>query len=152
LDQNELTPASLATRHQTSVAVTLGVQWRMLTDRNAKLLLKLASFFPIGEFVSQSRLGLLSATPAATSRIRRPLEATLNKLSNLSLIERHSNGQSIRLHPLVRDFANRKIRKRNLASFKSKAASNLMTEYADPNALLREYEARGIDEVIGDID
>lgn len=166
IDQNNVAVASLATRHQTSVAVTLRIQWRMLKDKNAKQLFKLASLFPQASFIPNARLGLLSGIPLTISGISRPLDEAFNTLYSLSLIEKSLKKDSVTLHPLVRDFAQRQIEanvrwipgigvylaRSVLQCFKNKAVTNLKKAYTDQMRLYSEYRERGIDQVIGDID
>ena len=151
IDQNEVSPAALATRHQTSATVTLNSQWQMLADNNAKRLFKLAGLFPEMSIIPQARLGLLSGIPSIAPGIKRPLEKAFNTLYNLSLIENSEGMHSIRLHPLVHKFARRLVERSGLKTFKAKAVNNLDQSYDDPTHLFTEYKDRGIDQVIADV-
>jgi len=150
IDSSKITPEELATRHETAVEVTLNSQWAMLKDERARGLFQLAGFFPEAAIISKGRLGLLAGIEPGKTRTDRPLDEAFLLLRDLTLVEEMEDGSSIRLHPLVHDFARRLTPEAERAAFKSEAATHLRIAYEDASRLESEYAARGIDEVIRD--
>lgn len=106
-DAAELSEADLRRVHDPAVAATIGEQWQTLQDESAQLLLRVASLFPESAAVPMVRLGLLvglgdEARPGRPS----PLRRTVRRLDDACLIER-LEGDQVRLHPLIREFAAR---------------------------------------------
>jgi WD40 repeat protein len=62
-----------------------------------------------------------------------------------------SDSRSVRLHPLVRDFAQKKVPAPKKELFRAKAAENSLTAYFDYPRLENELKARGVDEVLSDL-
>ncbi len=107
VDDTELHPEDLPTRHDIAVTATLRTQWNRLEDQDAQLLFGAAGQFPEASWISIPRLGLLTGieneiAPGHPSS----LSIALKKLHAISLIEELTD-ERLRLHPLVQDFAAR---------------------------------------------
>jgi len=152
IDIRELNEEELATRHVAAVGVTLEQDWEKITDKNARLLFQLAGQFGESEIIPKARLGLLAGINLGKSILHRPLDKAFNLLHSLSLAEEmESDSRSVRLHPLVRDFAQKKVPAPKKELFRAKAAENLLTAYFDYPRLENELKARGVDEVLSDL-
>lgn len=151
VDIGEISQEELATRHIAAVEVTLQSQWDMLEDENARHLFKLAGLFREAEIIPKARLGLLSGIVPGKSKLDRPLDKAYNLLHELNLVEElESDTHSIRLHPLVHDFAMRLIPEQEHASFKLTAAKFAKVAYFDFSRLESELTIRGIRQVLED--
>jgi hypothetical protein len=114
IDIGELNEEELATRHVAAVGITLEEDWKKITDENARLLFQLAGQFGEAEIIPKARLGLLAGIASGKSKLHRPLDKAINLLHSLSLAEKmESDSRAIRLHPLVRDFALKKVPENN---------------------------------------
>ena len=93
-----------------AVAATIGEQWETLGDDSARLLLRVASLFAESAALPIARLGLLadlderSTVQDGFPRLRR----TVKRLDDACLVER-LEGDQVRLHPLIREFAAHQI-------------------------------------------
>jgi WD40 repeat protein len=152
IDIGEVTQEELATRHTAAVGITLQEDWKKLTDGNARLLFQLAGQFGEAEIIPKARLGLLAGIEPGKNKLHHPLDKAINLLHDLSLVEKLESGvQAIRLHPLVRDFANGRIPVAEQPVFKAAAAEKLKTAYFDYLRLKTELEKRGINALLEDM-
>ncbi len=104
-DAAELTEADLRRVHDPAVAATINEQWASLRDESARLLLRVASLFPESTAVPIARLGLLAGLgDLARPGRRSPLRRAAQRLDDACLVER-LEGDQVRLHPLIREFA-----------------------------------------------
>lgn len=123
-DAAELSEADLRRVHDPAVAATIGEQWQTLQDELAQLLLRVASLFPESAAVPMVRLGLLAglgdeARPGRPSPLRRTVRRLLG---DACLIER-LEGDQVRLHPLIREFAARQTLPEQDEDFRRQCAS-----------------------------
>jgi WD40 repeat protein len=104
-DAAELTEADLRRVHDPAVAAMIREQWDAIGDEPARLLLRVASLFPESSAVPIARLGLLAglADEARPGRLS-PLLRAVKHLDAACLAER-LEGDQLRLHPLIREFA-----------------------------------------------
>ena len=136
--------------HEPSILATFESQYELLEDENAQYLFKLAGQFPEAAMIPVARLGLLAGIENLPETLDTPLDDAFKFLERISLVEQLQNNQ-LRLHPLVREFAESLIAKEKRVEFLNRAAVNLYTAYNDVFRLEREYIKRGIDSVIDDI-
>jgi hypothetical protein len=107
VDDTELRPENLPTRHDIAVRATLQTQWARLHDEDARLVFRAAGQFPEASWIPTARLGLLTGIEAeAEPGYPASLARALKKLHAVSLIE-ELTGDRLRLHPLVQEFAAR---------------------------------------------
>ena len=152
IDIGSMSEENLATRHVAAVKATLQSQWEMLKDENARYLFKLAGQFPEGAIIPKARLGLLAGIKPGQSKLDQPLAKALNQLHDLCLLERlEGDASAARLHPLVRDFAFNLIPEEERDSFRGAAAQNLKDAYFDYPRLEAQVLARGVQQVIDDL-
>ena len=85
-----------------------------------------------------------------------PAESAFTLLDELNLVDILENGQSIRIHPLLREFVLEKIQKENnVQNLMTKSIINLKTKYYDDLSYLvdeyaRERDGRDIDSILND--
>ena len=104
-DAAELTEADLRRVHDPAVAATISEQWASLRDESARLLLRVVSLFSESTAVPITRLGLLAGSgDVARPGRRSPLRRAAQRLDDACLVER-LEGDQVRLHPLIREFA-----------------------------------------------
>ena len=104
-DAAELTEADLRRVHDPAVAAMIREQWDSLGDEPARLVLRVASLFPESSAVPIARLGLLAGLADAGRPGRlSPLLRAVKRLDAACLVER-LEGDLLRLHPLIREFA-----------------------------------------------
>ncbi|MCL4528588.1 MAG: DUF4062 domain-containing protein, partial [Chloroflexi bacterium] len=105
VDDTELRPSDLPTRHEVAVKATLLTQWARLDDENSRYLFLAAGLFPEGTPTPTARLGLLTGIESsAETGHAAPLTRTIRRLQAISLIQELTTDR-LRLHPLVREFA-----------------------------------------------
>ncbi|MGB7002653.1 MAG: TIR domain-containing protein [Halobacteriota archaeon] len=136
--------------HEPSILATFESQYELLEDENAQYVFKLAGQFLEAAMIPVARLGLLAGIEDQPETLDTPLDDAFNFLVRISLVEQLQNYQ-LRLHPLVREFAESLIPEEEREAFLNRAAVNLYTAYKDVFRLEREYIKRGIDSVIDDI-
>lgn len=136
--------------HEPSLLATFESQYDLLEDENAQYVFKLAGQFPEAEMIPVARLGLLAGLEDHLETLDTPLDDAVQELVTLSLVEPLHNEQ-IRLHPLIRDFAERLIPEDERRAYLNQAAGNLFTTYTDMLRLESEYIKRDIDSVIDDV-
>jgi WD40 repeat protein len=152
IDHQKLDKEDLATRHKAAVAFTLEQDWERLSDENARLLFRLAGQFREAEIIPKARLRLLTGINIRGNILHRPLDKAFNLLHKLSMAEKlESDSHAIRLHPLVREFAQKKISKSEQVSFRAIASENLRTAYFEYIRLESELKDRGVSEILDDL-
>lgn len=147
VDDTELRPNDLPTRHEVAVRATLLTQWSRLDDENARYLFLAAGQFPEGTWIPTVRLGLLTGIKAsAETGHAAPLSRTIRRLQTISLIQEMTT-ERLRLHPLVREFAS------NLASptFPNELAARMYDALKNIQSLESHITQRGIYAVLEDV-
>lgn len=135
VDSVDVDDAKRIMLHRDRVAATLGLQWEAVGDRTAQELLQVAAALPEAEAIPVARLSLLSGlAPKVEPGFPSPLREALKVLFRWSLVEELS-GDALRLHPLVREFAQRKTAGRE--AFGEGCAGRL-GEAPDPQSVLRD--------------
>jgi WD40 repeat protein len=150
-DAEVLSEADLRRVHDRAVAATIDEQWQTLQDESAQLLLRVASLFPESAAVPIARLGLLAglrdeARPGRLSALRR----SVKRLDDACLLER-LEGDKIRLHPLVREFAALQTPSAEKSGFITRCLARVVESLEDFPTLERIHEARGIDGLQEDV-
>jgi hypothetical protein len=165
VDYGNFSKSLLPTGHEAAIAVTLEYDWKVLdaeahsdnqivltNGNNAKKLFQLLGFFPESALVPKDRLALFSdVNQVGSSKLDRPIESAIVLLDELNLVDQMENGRSVRMHPLLRSFAQTKIIESE-SEFKCKAVYNLIKAYQNLSLLYDEYFKRDIDQVIEDLD
>jgi WD40 repeat protein len=154
-DAPELVDEDLPTRHAASVEATLRVDWEALAKlpgggQAERRVLQAAALLGEAAEVPAARLALLTglAEKAEKKGYPAPLGAALRRLGELSLVEALGE-KAIRLHPLVREFAERRIEGRD--EFAAECAGNLGEALWEMGRLNDEAAARGVDAVLEDL-
>ncbi len=149
---HDVAKVNLDDYHKGLTAV-LNEQWAMLEDENARLLLRVAGQLREAEVLPIARLGLLSGLQDVDDW-ERPLHDALAELEEASLIE-PVDAQTIRLHPLVRDFAESLTPLDQRLDFRTQCAQHIADAYLDPQIGMKrlgeEYASRGIFALISDL-
>ncbi|MCB0123133.1 MAG: hypothetical protein KDE58_12850, partial [Caldilineaceae bacterium] len=139
--------------YHTSLTAVLQEQWAMLTSEDARLLLRVAGQLPEAEVIPTARLGLLAGL-RDVDEWDCPLRDGLEELERASLVEM-VDGETMRLHPLIRDFARAMVGHAERAAFCTACAQRLADAYCSGiDGLARlghEYERRGIGSLIIDL-
>jgi hypothetical protein len=139
----------LPTRHAAAVQATLDLQWKALHEEAAREVLRAAALLGEAAEIPRARLGLLTGLGDRATRGRSaPLADALRRLRELSLVEELTE-HAIRLHPLVREFAEKHIAARE--TFAAACAERLRDALWDMGRLHEEVAARGIDGVLEDL-
>lgn len=147
IDDTDLRPEDLPTRHEAAVAATLHTQWSVLTDENAKLIFRAAGQLQEGELLPLHRLGLLTGVSAVCEPgYSSSLTQAVKKLQVASLIEELTNNR-LRLHPLVREFASTL----SPATFRLEMATRLAQLFFKFPTLENQVRLVGIDAVLTDL-
>ncbi len=146
VDDTELHPEDLPTRHDIAVTATLQAQWNRLNDKDAQLLFRAAGQFSEASWIPIARLGLLigietEAKPGYPSK----LSVILKKLHTVSLIEELTEDR-LRLHPLVQEFA----AQLSPLSFRLELAERVLTTLEDLSRLQTRVRHYGIEMVLED--
>jgi WD40 repeat protein len=150
VDESDVSPEQLATRHETAVRVTLSHQWDRLDDRDARNVFMAAGQLGKGSLIPVARLAMMAGIgldlrPGRPSPIRK----ALNKLHNLTLVESLSD-ERVRLHPLVYDFTQSLVP--NPSELKTSMVMGLLQALQDIPFFERQIEQRGIKALIEDLD
>ena len=147
LDAAELTEADLRRVHAPAVEATIGEQWRALRDDSARLLLWVTALFPESAAVPIPRLGVLAGLgdEARPGRLS-PLRRAVKRLEDACLVER-LEGDQVRLHPLIREFAARQMPPDVIEDFRRQC----LERAADFPTLERIYGQRGVDALQEDL-
>ena len=123
----------------------LSGQWDGVENDDARLLLRVAGQLPEAAAIPVAQLGLLAGVPTEDDIIYgAPLDAALAELDRLSLIERLA-GDTLRLHPLVREFAQQQTPAPETPDYRHTCALNLLGAYQDVTELVRQCAQRGVD-------
>jgi len=150
VDDTELRPEDLPTRHDIAVRATLQTQWARLHDdgdADARLVFRAAGQFPEASWIPTARLGLLTGVEAeAQPGHPAPLARALRKLHAVSLIE-ELTGERLRLHSLVQEFAARL----SPPAFRLELAARVATALDDVLRLQARVVRYGIDMVLEDV-
>jgi len=147
VDDTDLRPEELPTRHEVAVTATLRTQWSRLDNEDARLLFRTAGQLPAGTWIPISRLGLLTGITAGVAPGRpAPLTRALKKLHDVSLIEELTN-ERLRLHPLVQEFA----AGLSSSSFRAKMAAQIAAALNEASTLEAHVIQRGVNEVLEDL-
>jgi hypothetical protein len=149
-DTGGIDPRRLATQHDKAVKATLEEQWNALrAEGEGRRVLATAALLGEAAQVPRARLSLLTGLSDRPDGWREaPLEEALQELAGLSLVEKLTE-QEIRLHPLVRAFAEQQIAGREV--FAAACAARLSEALWDMGRLHEEVAARGVDAVLGDL-
>jgi WD40 repeat protein len=131
-------------------------QWERLCQQpkseNAQLLLRIAGQLPEAAEIPIARLGLLAGLQ--DEKVIKPLTNAVNTLWKVTLIE-ELKADAIRLHPLVRNFAEALIPSNQRNDFRKQCARHVADAYInDQTGMLRlgnEYAARGVAAILFDI-
>jgi WD40 repeat protein len=149
IDAAWVDPRKLATQHDAAVEATLRTQWEALENAQARQVLRTAALLGEAAQVPRALLSLLTGLlDDAEEGYAAPLEEAFHELSALSLVEELTE-KAIRLHPLVRAFAEKQMAARD--AFAAACADRLSETLWDMGRLHREVAARGIDAVLGDL-
>ncbi len=148
VDESDVLPEKLATRHETAVRATLSRQWERLEDPDARKVFLAAGQLGIGSLIPLARLAMMAGVgldlrPGRPSPFRR----ALSKLHNITLIEQLS-GERLRLHPLVYDFSH--DLSPNSSELQLSMVKNLFQALQDAPFFERQIEIRGIRDLIED--
>jgi WD40 repeat protein len=123
--------------HEAAVAATLKTQWDALkqTDESARLVLRVAGQFAEAASISTSALGLFAGVldtqkPAVPS----PLRRALKRLHDVRLVEDLVEHR-VRLHPLVREFAELLTPREDTQEFRHSCARRIAEAFDDLTTL-----------------
>jgi hypothetical protein len=152
-DATDLVDEDLPTRHEASVEATLRLDWEALAKlpgggQAERRVLQAAALLGEAAEVPTARLALLTGLSerAEKAGYPAPLGAALRRLGELSLVEALGE-KAIQLHPLVREFAERRIAGRE--AFAADCAGNLGEALWAMGRLHDEVAARGVDAALG---
>jgi WD40 repeat protein len=133
--------------HDAAVAATLKTQWDALkpADETARLLLRVAGQFAEAASISTNTLGLF----AGVSRIHKPahpspLRRALKRLHDVRLVEELLEHR-VRLHPLVREFAEALTPDEQTREFRHSCASRISNAFEDLRNLEEIVRSEGPD-------
>jgi WD40 repeat protein len=144
-DAAELTEADLRRIHTPAVAATIREQWEALGDESARWLLRVASLFPESSAVPIARLGLLAdlADKAPPGRLS-PLRRAVKRLEVACMAER-LEADRLRLHPLIREFADEQTPTERLEEFRHRCMERATTALESLSTLEDLDLRRGLD-------
>ncbi|MCB0188953.1 MAG: hypothetical protein KDE31_32010, partial [Caldilineaceae bacterium] len=135
--------------YHTSLTAVLQEQWAMLTSEDARLLLRVAGQLPEAEVIPTARLGLLAGL-RDVDEWDCPLRDGLEELERASLVEM-VDGESVRLHPLIREFGEGLTPSAEQKMFCLACAERVTAAFNDLKQLGMAYEERGIVALILDL-
>ncbi|MEO5726402.1 MAG: WD40 repeat domain-containing protein, partial [Byssovorax sp.] len=148
-DAAQVDPLKLATQHEAAIEATLRTQWDALANPQAQRVLMAAALLRDAAHVSRATLVRLTGlSDEARHGYVAPLDEAVNALSELSLVEEPTE-QTIRLHPLVREFAAARIGDR--ATFAAECAARLDDALGEVAKVEREVRVWGLDAVLADL-
>src|SRR5271157_4897492 len=118
--------------HDDAVEATLRQQWDALDDEDARRLLLVAGQLPEAAVIPNERLGLLAgvAVRSDDGEGPSPLDEALRRLEDDCLVEERRRDQ-VRLHPLVREFAERLTPAETRDAFRLACAGRMAAAYED---------------------
>ncbi len=146
-----LNPANLPAIHEAAVTATLRTQWDVLDNADAQLLLCITGQLPEATQIPVVPLGLLAGLdseqrPGRPSRLFR----ALRRLESLSLIE-ELQGEELRIHPLVREFAESQTPSNDRSAFCVTLMENMARSYSDFVTLESHCAIRGVASLENDL-
>lgn len=149
-EEGKVDPRLLATQHEKGLEATLEEQWNALREEGeARRVLMTAALLGEAAVVPRARFSLLTGlSDRGESWKESALEEALGELGRLSLVEVLTEG-AIRLHPLVHEFAERRIGERDM--FAGECGRRLGEALWDMGRLHDEVAERGVDAVLGDL-
>jgi WD40 repeat protein len=133
--------------HDAAVAATLKTQWNALkqTDEAARLLLRVAGQFDEAAAVSTNTLGLFAGVSHAHKpAVPSPLRRALKRLHDVRLVEELLEHR-IRLHPLVREFAEALTPTDETAEFRHNCARRIAKAFDNIGTLEEIVRSEGLD-------
>jgi len=130
----KLSDNELQSIHEAAVEATLRQQWDALDDEDASSLLLVAGQLPEAAVIPNERLGLLAGVAVRSDDGEGPssLDEALRRLEDDCLVEELRRDQ-VRLHPLVREFAERLTRPKP----ETRSASPAPGEWPRPTRITR---------------
>ncbi len=128
----KLSDNELQSIHGDAVEATLRQQWDALDDEDAKSLLRVAGQLPEAAVIPNERLGLLAGVAVRSDDGEGPssLDEALRRLEYDCLVEDIHRGR-MRLHPLVREFAERLTPAEERDAFRLDCAGRMAAAYED---------------------
>jgi len=128
----KLSDNELQSIHADAVEATLRQQWDALDDKDARNLLLVAGQLPEAAAIPNERLGLLAgvAVRSGDGEGPSPLDEALRRLEDDCLVEELHRDQ-VRLHPLVREFAERLTPAATRDAFRLACAGRMAAAYED---------------------
>jgi WD40 repeat protein len=153
-DAGGIDPRLLKTQHDKAVRATLAEQWEALPEAGeVRRVLQTAALLGEAAQIPRARLSLLTGLGDTPDELwRAPLDEALRELAGWSLVEAQSRdgvAWAIRLHPLVRAFAETTIAGRQ--TFAAACGERLGEALRDMGRLHAEVAARGVDAVLEDL-
>jgi WD40 repeat protein len=152
-DAKKLSENDLQSIHGDAVEATFREQWESLDNEDAKNLLLVAGQLPEAEALPNARLGLLAgvAVHGKAEEVQSPLDEALRQLEADSLVVELHRDQ-VRLHPLVREFAQQLIPPESQNAFRSACAQRMATAYENYETLEgMARERRGVTQLEEDL-
>jgi WD40 repeat protein len=127
-----LSDNELQSIHQDAVEVTLRQQWDALEGEDARQLLLVAGQLSEAAVLPNARLGLLAGVSARRDDGEGPssLDEALRRLEVDCLVEKLEREQ-VRLHPLVREFAERLLQGEERSAFRVACTGRMAAAYED---------------------
>ena len=128
----KLSDNELQSIHEDAVEATLRQQWDALDDEDARSLLLVAGQLPEAAVIPNERLGLLAGVAVRSDDGEGPssLDEALRRLEDDCLVEELRRDQ-VRLHPLVREFAERLTPADTRDAFRLACAGRMAAAYED---------------------
>ena len=128
----KLSDNELQSIHEDAVEATLRQQWDALDDEDARRLLLVAGQLPEAAVIPNERLGLLAGVAVRSDDGEGPssLDEALRRLEDDCLVEELRRDQ-VRLHPLVREFAERLTPADTRDAFRLACAGRMAAAYED---------------------
>src|SRR5271157_3306255 len=149
----KLSDNELQSIHAEAVEATLRQQWDALDDEDARSLLLVAGQLPEAAAIPNERLGLLAGVAVRGDDGEGPssLDEALRRLEDDCLVEELHRDQ-VRLHPLVREFAERLTPAETRDGFRLACAERMAAAYED-YATLEEMARKhpGVTPLEGDL-
>lgn len=125
-------------------------QWERLCQQpkseNAQLLLRIAGQLPEAAEIPIARLGLLAGLQ--DEKVLKPLTSAIQSLWKVALVE-ELKADAIRLHPLVRNFAEELTPQNEYPLFLENCARRVTESYSNLYLLDHEFQRRGIGAIMG---
>lgn len=143
--------ADMSTRHQAAVGATFESQWDSLQNQDSRLLLQIAGQFPEATIFPSFRLGLLAGLKeGAVDPFGSQTDVAIRELTDVSLMENLLEDR-VRLHPLIRAYAAKKVPTDKAVEFRRWCVENLVSGFEDISVLANQDKQRGIDALQEDL-